>query len=226
MREFDVKKDVYIKSDNSTDKIMFNVILALIPIVLFAFFKNGVFAVKNNFNLYILFKLLILILISLIITILTEYLWNRFSKNKISFKEIVDEKHIIVTALLFALIIPINTPIILVCLGSIIASILGKLIYGGIGQNLFNPALIGRLFIITAYSGLIIKEGGYLNLYEQTVSAINGATPLANFESLTQFKLNIGKVITCITVEVVISSKEFSSLRTIDSSITALLISL
>ena len=55
------------------------------------------------------------------------------------------------------------------------------MLYGGFGNNIFNPALIGCLFVLTAYSSIILSNGGYLNSYE--IDTIGGATPLSNIES-------------------------------------------
>ena len=57
------------------------------------------------------------------------------------------------------------------------------MIYGGFGNNIFNPALIGGLFVITMYGSLIDSRGGYLNKYE--LDAISSATPLKNYSAVS-----------------------------------------
>ena len=58
------------------------------------------------------------------------------------------------------------------------ATFVGKLLFGGFGNNVFNPALIGRLFVISSYSVIISNNGGYLNPYE--LDTLSTATPLSN----------------------------------------------
>ena len=59
-----------------------------------------------------------------------------------------------------ALTLPLNTPLWLVVVGAFVASFLGKLIFGGLGYNIFNPALVGNLFVIASYGALIASKGG------------------------------------------------------------------
>lgn len=182
--KFQERTGNYLKSNNTTNKIMNNFIIALIPIIIYSFYKNGIMACKNNFNIYTLFKPLIMLIVSIITSYLTEYIWFRIKEKNKNTKYLIKNSHGIIPAIMLTLILPINTPITVLILGSIFASFIGKLIYGGIGKNIFNPALIGRLFIITAYSSLIMNAGGYLNDYEKTIDAISGATPLTNFDNL------------------------------------------
>ena len=182
--KFQERTGNYLKSNNTTNKIMNNFIIALIPIIIYSFHKNGIMACKNNFNIYTLFKPLIMLIVSIITSYLTEYIWFRIKEKNKNTKYLIKNSHGIIPAIMLTLILPINTPITVLILGSIFASFIGKLIYGGIGKNIFNPALIGRLFIITAYSSLIMNAGGYLNDYEKTIDAISGATPLTNFDNL------------------------------------------
>ena len=182
--KFQERTGNYLKSNNTTNKIMNNFIIALIPIIIYSFYKNGIMACKNNFNIYTLFKPLIMLIVSIITSYLTEYIWFRIKEKNKNTKYLTKNSHGIISAIMLTLILPINTPITVLILGSIFASFISKLIYGCIGKNIFNPALIGRLFIITAYSSLIMNAGGYLNDYEKTIDAISGATPLTNFDNL------------------------------------------
>ena len=82
-----------------------------------------------------------------------------------------------ITGLFVALILPINTPIIILIFGVMVAIVIGKLIFGGFGNNLFNPALLGVMFVVALFSVNIANNGGYLNSYED---AISSATPLSH----------------------------------------------
>ena len=91
-------------------------------------------------------------------------------------------KFSIFPGLFLSLLLPINTPIWLLILAALIATLLGKMIWGGLGYNKLNPALVGYLFvIIIIFLGL--KDISYLNNYELE-SIANGMTPLENILSL------------------------------------------
>lgn len=175
MKNFNIRKGNYIKSSNNTSNMMYTILVVLIPFIIFGTFKNGIYpAVKGYGNLYTVFKPLIYVIIPAIICLLVEYFYYLLKKDRKSFYELFDEKYAIIPGVFIGLITSINTPIWLLILGSIIAS-LSKLLFGGFGKNKFNPALVGGLFITVIFSSLI---GGYLNPYE--VDVISSATPLSN----------------------------------------------
>lgn len=183
MRQFKVKRGNHIKSNNSTKKMMYYVLYSLIPIIIFSFYKNGILPViKNSANASYILKPLIIIIVPVVISILTEYIYYLIRKDKKSFDYLFNDSFAILPGLFLGLIIPINTPIWLVIIGAILAS-LSKMLFGGLGKNIFNPALVGGLIIIIFSSSYIGKLGGYLNSYE--VEAISGATPLANLSSVS-----------------------------------------
>lgn len=183
MRQFKVKRGNHIKSNNSTKKMMYYVLYSLIPIIIFSFYKNGILPViKNAANASYILKPLIIIIVPVVSSILTEYIYYLIRKDKKSFDYLFNDSFAILPGLFLGLIIPINTPIWLVIIGAILAS-LSKMLFGGLGKNVLNPALVGGLIIIIFSSSYIGKLGGYLNSYE--VEAISGATPLANLSSVS-----------------------------------------
>lgn len=165
----------FIKSNNKTDKIMKNLIIALIPIILFNEYKNGYLPyIKNKTDLLGLFYPLIVLLASICTTYFTEFIVCKITKK--------EQKYSIIPGIFIALILPLNTPIEILIFACILSIVIGKMVYGGYGHNIFNPALIGCLFVLTAYSSIILNNGGYLNSYE--VDTIAGATPLSNVSGL------------------------------------------
>jgi len=183
MREFKVKTGNFIKSPNSTRKMMYHVIISLIPIILFAFYKNGILPIiKGSGELLDIFKPILLIIVPVITCIITEYLFFIIKKDKKTILYIIEESFAMIPGLFIGLIIPIHTPIWLVTLAAIIAS-LSKMIFGGLGKNKLNPALAGAIIIIVFASSYIGSQGGYLNSYE--MDAISKATPLANFSAVS-----------------------------------------
>lgn len=181
MKDFHVNDGPFLKSNNSTNKIMRNLLFALLPIIAFAFLKNGIIPyINNKINILGMLYPLIFILIPLITSFVIELLYAVIIKKKRG-KELtkyINTSYSIFPGLFLGLILPINTPISILIFGAVIATVIGKLIYGGFGNNIFNPALIGRLFVITVYASVISSNGGYLNSYE--VDTISTSTPLSN----------------------------------------------
>lgn len=172
-------KGPFIKSENNTSKMMFNLTLCLGVIALFSFYKNGIIPfMHEKTNVIGMFYPLLFILTSTITTQLTEIVYGKFILKTKDLKTFIKNSYGFVPGLFLGLMLPINTPIYALIFGSIIAIIVGKMIFGGFGNNIFNPALIGALFITATYSLAITSNGGYLNAYE--VDTITHATPLSN----------------------------------------------
>lgn len=179
MKETNIKGP-FVRSSNSTTKIMINVIVALIPIILFSVYKNGYIPyIHNKTDIIGLLYPLLFVLISSFSTFIIEVIGALVQgKRHNELKDYIKYSYAFIPGIFLGLILPINTPIYILIFGSIITSVLGKLLFGGFGNNVFNPALLGRLFIIYCYSSLITQSGGYLNSYE--LDAISHATPLSN----------------------------------------------
>lgn len=175
----------FIRIKNSTTKMMYNVVIALVPIIFFSFYKNGVIPYMNGTtNIFGMIYPIIFIFISTMSTLFFETMYQLiFNKDKKKIKNILFDSYAYMPGLFLGLILPINTPISVLIVGAFAASIIGKMIFGGFGQNIFNPALIGRIFIISTYALAITSNGGYLNSYE--VDTISGATPLSNLATIT-----------------------------------------
>lgn len=167
----------FIKDNNTTKKMMNHLLIALTPIILFAFIKNGLLPYKKGYtNLFGMFYPIIFILIPTISTFLFEIIFGLITKKKI--KNLIKNSYSIFPGLFLGLILPLNTPITIVILGALVSSIIGKMLFGGFGKNIFNPALVGRLFIIAIFASTIMSKGGYLNPYE--IDTITTSTPLTN----------------------------------------------
>ena len=163
MREFKVKNGNYLKDKNNTSTMMYTILIILSFFILFSTYKNGIYPVIKGYgNLYLIFKPLIFAIVSSVVGIITEYLYYLIRRNKKNFYKLFNEEYAIIPGVFLSLIISINTPIYLLILGSIIAS-LSKVLTGGFGKNKLNPALVGSLFITIIFSSLV---GGYLNPYE------------------------------------------------------------
>lgn len=171
----------HIKSEDTTSKIMTRFLIALAPIVCFAIFKNSVLVYYYSEATIIEALHPVFMIISAIFTsFLSELLYFRLVLKKNCRESLfeINRSFTIIPGLLLALVLPPNVPIWLVIFGTFCANVLGKMLYGGFGQNIFNPALIGYLIIGASYSSLI---GSSLNLYE--IDTLAGATPLSNLAS-------------------------------------------
>jgi electron transport complex protein RnfD len=176
-----MKMGPFLRHENATDKMMRNLFIALMPILIFGFYKNGILPFLHGYaTIYGMLYPLLLVFVSVMTSYVSEYFFIRILKgrSKEETKKELKQSFWIFPGLFLSLIVPYNTPLVLMAIASFIASILGKMLYGGFGYNLFNPALIGCLFLLTIYGAQIATMGGYLNTEE--IRVVSGATPLAN----------------------------------------------
>lgn len=120
------------------------------------------------------FHALAMIGTSLAVAIGVESLWAFFyaKKNVLTY---LSQSFPWVTALLFVGMMGVNKPLYVILIGSLVATLIGKLIFGGFGQNIFNPAGVGRAFTVLAFGGFIVS---------QFPDVVTGATPNQVMESL------------------------------------------
>lgn len=185
MKELYVDNGPHIKSNYSTSKMMNHLFIALLPIIIFSCYKNGFMPYYHGYGTLLdAFRPLILIIVASLTSVLGElfYIYIFLKKREKSLFEYLKYSYAIYPGLFLALIIPLNTPISILIIGALFATIVGKMLFGGFGYNVFNPALIGSLFITSTYYSNMMAHGGYLNLME--VDTISKATPLTNLHSL------------------------------------------
>jgi len=175
----------HIKDNDTTSKIMTRLLIALAPIVCFSIFKNSIIVYfYSNASILEALHPIFIILVSILTSFISELLYFKFVLKKdlnISLFEI-SRSFTIIPGLLLALVLPPNIPLYIVIFGAFSANIVGKMLFGGFGENIFNPALIGYLFITASYSNLM---GSSLNLYE--LDTIATATPLTNLVNINYF---------------------------------------
>lgn len=116
-------------------RLMLNVIIALLPAVALALYCFGLGAA-------------IVIVTSIVGCIAVEYLIARFMLGQ---KPTIGNLSAVLTGLLLALNLPSNLPIWTVLIGCVIAIGIGKMTFGGLGCNIFNPALVGRVFLLLSF---------------------------------------------------------------------------
>ncbi|MBM4206922.1 MAG: RnfABCDGE type electron transport complex subunit D [Gammaproteobacteria bacterium] len=164
----------------STADIMRNVVWALLPAAFFGVYAFGLSA-------------LFLLITTTVSAVLTEHFLCRFSNKEST----VSDWSAVITGLLLGMTLPPNFPLWMAFLGGVISITLGKFIFGGLGCNVFNPALVGRAFLQAAFPVAITtwypaflpdRFSTYsvatftLPFMEPALDGFTGATPLAAFK--------------------------------------------
>jgi len=173
----------------STSIIMRDFVIGLVPVILFAWYKNGIKVyIEGNITLLEMFYPLVFILFGGLLSVLFEAIFFYVTKKEArNFKGLMKElstSYGLIPGLLLAMIMAPYTPIWVLVFGVFFATIIAKMIFGGFGYNIFNPALIGRAAIAFTLTGVIVAAGGYLNASEVLVDAIGGVTALTRLQGL------------------------------------------
>ncbi|MFA7116030.1 MAG: RnfABCDGE type electron transport complex subunit D [Bacteroidales bacterium] len=162
MKNFIISQAPHIHSDNTTRKLMRDVIIALLPAALVSVYFMG-------------FPVLYMILISIGSAVLFEYLIKKFVMKT---KPTVNDLSAVVTGLLLGLNLPPATPLWVVIIGSFVAIAIAKMTFGGLGQNIWNPALVGRVFLLISFPVFLTNWSYDIPSWISSVDAFSGATPL------------------------------------------------
>jgi electron transport complex protein RnfD len=153
----------HIFGKDTTRSIMLDVILALTPALVASVYFFGYGAI-------------IVTLTSVISCLVFEYLIQRFIlKGPVT----ITDGSAIVTGLLLAFNLPSNLPVFIIIIGSLVSIGIAKMTFGGLGNNPFNPALVGRIFLLISFPVQMTTwpvPSGFSTGY---ADAITGATPLA-----------------------------------------------
>ena len=159
-----VSTSPHVKSPDSVQRIMYDVVFALIPAGLASVYFFGVYA-------------LILILLSSAAALATEFLIQKLTGRKAAWMD----GSALITGILVAYNVPPGVPWWIPVIGSIFAIAIAKHAYGGLGYNPFNPALAGRVFLLMSWPVYMtttwVFPEGYL------ADAVTRATPLGLLKS-------------------------------------------
>lgn len=170
----------YIRKGVSVKRMMIDVLIALIPVTLFAIIQNKMGAIS-------------VILVSVVTMVLGELLCILIMKwpKGMKVKELFSKEGIgkvkanytinnitapMISAIIYAMICPANTSLYVVFIGALVAIILVKMCFGGLGSNIFNPAAVGRVVIGVCF-------GSQLDYSLGAVDVAAGGTPLAQIHS-------------------------------------------
>ena len=156
----------HLHSADSVNRRMWGVVIALMPAVAYSVYLFGLGA-------------LVVLLTSVLGCVITEYLMQRYMLGG---KTTITNGSAVITGLLLAMNLPSNIPIWIILIGCVVAIGLGKYAFGGLGQNIFNPAILGRVFLLisfpqqmTSWPLPLVNRGEYLD-------ATTGATYLGQMK--------------------------------------------
>lgn len=141
-RKITVASSPHVKSDLRVNRIMLDVIIALVPVTAAGIYFNGI-------------RGLFLVLVTIIGAMATEVLFKKALHKKHSLHDL----SAIVTGLILGLILPVNTPLWVAAISSVFAIALVKEIFGGLGQNFMNPAVAAKIFAVVSYGNLVVNNG-------------------------------------------------------------------
>ncbi len=173
MSNYAVSSSPHLREKATTQRIMQEVCLALAPAGIAGVILYGINAA-------------IIIAICVATCVLSEFVWQKAMKQKVT----IADWSAVVTGLLLAYNLPATAPWWIAVIGSVIAIILVKQMFGGIGSNFMNPALTARAILFISWSGIM---GAYpkANAFQFTADAVTGATPLATLNSGSMEGLNL-----------------------------------
>ena len=176
-KTLEIRTSPHVISGYSVDTIMFNVVLALLPATLFAVWVFGLNA-------------LLTLTTALLSCVATEHLICKLSKRPTA----VGDWSVIITGLLYGLTLPPGLPLWMTAAGGFIGVAVGKWLFGGLGYNVFNPALVGRAVLQASFPAAMtswvpgladhrftsVASSIFAWPFSQPVyDGITGATPLA-----------------------------------------------
>ncbi len=162
MSTLTISPSPHVHSGDSVKKNMYGVIIALIPALAVSFWVFGLGA-------------LIITVTAIAASVLFEYL---IEKYLLKVPSTISDGSAIITGLLLAFNMPSNLPIWIIIIGALVAIGIGKMSFGGLGNNPFNPALVGRVFLLISFP---VQMTSWPIPFENTTSyldATTGATPL------------------------------------------------
>lgn len=161
-----VSSSPHIRSKITTDWIMYMVLIALLPATCMGVYLFGVPA-------------LILIVCSVVTCVATEYIYERLMHKPITIKD----GSAIVTGLLLALNLPSGATWWMAVLGGVFAILVVKQLFGGLGQNIMNPALAARCFLMISFAARMTDFSTSDSVTAKLVDTVSGATPLAEIKA-------------------------------------------
>lgn len=156
---FTVSPSPHVHSVETSRKIMYRVVYAMIPALLWSVFVFGINALWVTF-------------IAVAACLVFEYVIQKYLLNV---KPSVTDGSALITGILLAFNVPANLPWWIIVIGALAAVGIGKLSFGGLGSNIFNPALVGRVFLLISFP---VQMTSWPVVGESETDGLTAATPL------------------------------------------------
>lgn len=148
-----ISSSPHIRSNETVKGIMRDVIIALMPAVI-----AGIYFFK--------FRAALVMITAIASAVLSEWLWQKITGREVT----INDLSAVVTGILIAFNVPVSIPLWMVAVGSAFAIIIVKQLFGGIGENIVNPALAARAFLLASWP---------TSMTTWTIDGMTSATPLA-----------------------------------------------
>ena len=170
----------HIHSGDSIEKNMYGVLIALIP----AFICSVVFFGMGA---------IIMTLTSVIACLFFEYVIQKFILKR---QPTIWDGSALITGVLLAFNVPSNLPVWIIIIGALVAIGIGKMSFGGLGCNIFNPALVGRVFLLISFPVQMTTWPLAQGFNSSYVDAATGATPLSLLKEAVKSGQSVNSVLT------------------------------
>ncbi len=172
----------HVHSDRTSKKLMYDVVIALVPAFLVSLYVFG-------------YSAMILTTVAVISCLLFEYLIQKYLlKTNVT----ISDGSALITGILLAFNLPPGLPIWMIIAGSLVAIGVAKLSFGGLGFNIFNPALVGRVFLLVSFPVQMTMWPTAVENNTTIVDAVTGATTLGIIKEGLQF----GETMTDLSAEI------------------------
>ena len=174
-----VSPSPHVHSPASTDRIMLDVVLALVPAIIVSILFYG-------------WSEILVLAVSAVGCVGLEWLIARFLMKR---PELFSGSSALVTGLLLAMNLPSTTPWWVVFIGAVVAIGIAKMSFGGLGQNLFNPAITARVFLLISFPVYMTNWAMPNGFIHAVPDAISGATPLGIIKEGLKSGLSIPEIL-------------------------------
>lgn len=165
MKNLAVSVSPHIHTNKTTQGIMLDVIIALVPALIASFIFFGL-------------RALLLVSVSIVFSVLSEWIFSLITKRECD----ISDLSAVVTGLILGLNVTANLPLWQMAFGAIFATVFVKMLFGGIGQNFSNPAIVARIIMLLSF-------GSTMTSYAFPIDSVSMATPLALMKSGAHHKL-------------------------------------
>ena len=182
MSNFTISPSPHVHGGDSIEKNMYGVLIALVPTFIFSIVFFGLGAI-------------LVTLTSVAACLVFEYVIQKYLMKQ---RPTIWDGSAIITGVLLAFNLPSSLPLWIVVIGALVAIGIGKMSFGGLGNNIFNPALVGRVFLLISFPVQMTTwpvPNGFA-----TADAVTGATPLALVKEAVKTGQAVGDTLSSVGI--------------------------